>query len=451
MSISTKPPSGMRDFLADDIARREHVVAKIRAAYERHGFVPLETPTMERLQVLSGKYGDEGEQLMFKVLKRGRKLRISENATPADLTDLGLRYDLTVPLARVFARHRNDLPRFYKRYQIQPVWRADRPQHGRFREFYQCDVDYIGTTSTVAELEAISAVTDALQALSFDRFTVRINDRRVLTGMLETAGVPPDLQSAALVAIDKLDKIGVDGVVTELTEAGISEASVTRLRALVLDPAPEGESNADRRARLRELMADSVVGVEGIDALDELFTLIDEAGLYGDFAFDPTLARGLSYYTGPIFEIASDDFSGSLGGGGRYDGLIGMFLGTDVPAVGFSIGLERILVVMQERGMFDDLRTGADVVVTQLDAEARAACVALARSLRAAGVRAELYPDLDKLGKQFKHAESIGARYCTILGKREVENGVVAIKDLVTGDQTTVETVEAPAELASRF
>ena len=437
MSISVKPPSGTRDFLADDVRRRRQVIETIQAVYERHGFGPLETPTMERLDVLTGKYGDEGDQLMFKVLKRGDKLtNLPENPTQSDLADMGLRYDLTVPLARVFAANQGKLPAFYKRYQIQPVWRADRPQRGRFREFYQCDVDYIGSKSIFAEFDVISAVASALEALKFERFEIRINDRRILSGMLRVAGVANDLHGAALVQIDKLDKIGRDGVLKGLGEAGLDDASVQKLDAMVLT------ESADPLATVSEALANDE-GLAGCDGLRELLTLLEGAGVYGTYRFDPTLARGLSYYTGPIFEIRSPDFSGSLGGGGRYDGLIGMFLKNDVPAVGFSLGVERILVLMEERGAFDEAANACDLVITQLDNACRPAVAKFAVQAREAGLQVHIYPKKTKLGKQLQYADSVGATWAALLGQTEVDEGVVTLKHLKSGDQQRVSVAEA--------
>ena len=316
--ISAKPPSGTRDFLPDAVRARRWATLCIERAYEAHGFVPLETPAMERLDVLSGKYGDEGDQLIFRVLKRGDKLpALRESTDPSTLTDLGLRYDLTVPLARVVAAHQNALPKFFKRYQIQPVWRADRPQRGRFREFYQCDVDYVGTTSLVAETTVLGAVADALAGLGFQAVTARINDRRILTGILTLAGVPDTSAGDVLVSIDKLDKIGRDRVVDELRDRGLGDAAIGAL-APMLDGV--GETSAtDAIAALRERFRGvSDAGVEGCDALDALFDMLASAGTQTlRCVFDPTLARGLGYYTGPIFELNVDDLPMAVGGGGR--------------------------------------------------------------------------------------------------------------------------------------
>ncbi|MCA9658307.1 MAG: ATP phosphoribosyltransferase regulatory subunit, partial [Myxococcales bacterium] len=302
--FSTKPPSGMRDFLPADIARRDHVIGVVRRVYERYGFVPLETPTIENLSTLLGKYGDEGDQLLYRILHRRDSLARAlekDPVTEAELADQGLRYDLTVPLARVVANTPYNLPKFFKRYQIQPVWRADRPGRGRFREFYQCDVDITGTTSVIAEAEVCGAVAEVLSELGFADFTIRINHREVLRAMIRAAGIDPDLEGTSLVAIDKLDKIGQDGVKAELAERGIDDAAATKLLAMVVADAGENDPGSGLAALREHLDA------RGQAAIDELAALLEilkktPAGAYACFA--PDLARGLSYYTGAIFEIA---------------------------------------------------------------------------------------------------------------------------------------------------
>ncbi len=447
MSISTQPPSGMRDFLPAEVRRREYVVARIRDAYERHGFAPLETPAMERVEVLTGKYGDEGEQLMFRVLKRGEKLPdLQPGVRPADLVDFALRYDLTVPLARVVAQYANELPRLFRRYQIQPVWRADRPQRGRFREFYQCDVDFVGTTSLMAEVSVIGAVREAMGALGFADFVIRVNDRRVLAGFMELAGVGPGEQGGVFTAIDKLDKIGADGVRRELAERGIGADGIA-----ALDPLLEA-GNDDAAATLDGLGARfagrSSTGADGVASLRALLALLEAEGItLGALRVDPSLARGLSYYTGTIFEVALAGMASSVGGGGRYDGLVGMFRGTPVPAVGFSLGLERLLVLLDERGMLPALPSGATAMVAPLDDAGRAAGLRFARDARAAGVAVEVFPEDARLGKQLKHAESVGIGHVVLIGSREADAGIVLLKDLATGEQAELEPGEAVARL----
>src|SRR3989442_907686 len=356
-SPKTQPARGMRDFLPADVRKREYVIGVIKQVYERYGFEPLETPAVENIETLMGKYGEEGNQLIFKILKRGEHEKTGE-------ADLALRYDLTVPLARVVAQYQNDLPKFFKRYQIQPVWRADRPARGRFREFYQCDVDVLGSRSMVVEAELIAAASDALVALGFNDFVIRVNHRQVLTGILDQAGVALEQHEDALVALDKIDKTGPEGVARELNERGIvGEAAVKLMcffegiagvkRAVGFadlgEPGTEKAAfNADVLGRLVEFIGPHEIGARGVDELRQVLQFAKASGVDTRIKLDPTLARGLAYYTGAIIEINVTDLAGSLGGGGRYDNLVGMFLGRDVPACGFSLGLARIIVVMSK-------------------------------------------------------------------------------------------------------
>ncbi len=451
--LSTKPPSGMRDFLPQDVMRRRHVIEIVRGIYESHGFVPVETPTIENLSTLLGKYGEEGDSLIFRVLHRRDALRRAVDAAhaeqrpanEAELSELGLRYDLTVPLARLVAEYA-DLPRFFKRYQIQPVWRADRPGRGRFREFYQCDVDITGTTSLVAEAEVCTAVARALKALGFAEFEVSLNHRELLRSLIQGAGIPLNLETTALVALDKLDKIGVEGVASELAERGVPSQAASTLLGWV------SEASSDTQAELARLSALPLGerGTQAIAALTELLELLD-----GDLAASHVrvriaLARGLSYYTGAIFEIVVPDLAGSLGGGGRYDGLVGMFGKRDVPAVGFSLGLERILVVMQERNMFPaSLRSGPEILICWTDDVSARQALACAAALRAQGLSCEPYPEPAKLGKQLQYASSIGATYAAIVAGDEWARGQVALKHLGRGEQATVALDAVAAHLAS--
>ena len=406
----------MRDFLPADVRKRDYVIGVIKSVYESYGFEPLETPAVENIDTLMGKYGEEGNQLIFKILKRGEKLKESSES---ELADLALRYDLTVPLARVVANNRNELPKFFKRYQIQPVWRADRPARGRFREFYQCDVDAIGSSSMVIEAEIIGAASTILEKLGFDDFTIRINHRQLLSQMVSDAGI--DNETDALVALDKLDKIGADGVKKELIGRGIDEAAADKFLAAVTGDVSNPE-------------------------LDRVLALCDSPRV----KIDPSLARGLSYYTGTIIEINVQDLAGSLGGGGRYDGLIGMFGKEQIPACGFSLGLERILVVMDERGRFPAEiaeSAPADVLVTIWSEETAGESLELAQELRAAGRRVTLYPEADKLGKQIKYADSIKVPVVCVLGESEIAEGTVTIKNMKTGEQETVTRSEAAARV----
>jgi len=449
MPEHTRPARGMRDFLPEDVRRRDYVIAVIRDVYQRYGFEPLETPALENIETLMGKYGEEGNKLIFKVLRRGEH-------EAAGGVDLALRYDLTVPLARVVAEHRGRLPRFFKRYQIQPVWRADRPARGRFREFYQCDVDAIGSRSPVVEAEVCAAVTDVLRALGFTDFVIRLNDRGVLTGLLDAAGVPPDQHAAALVALDKMDKIGPDGVQRELERRGIVSPA---LGATFSDLAALGDGQADRRAanraavdRLRDRLKSQADAAAHVETLARIVALAEATSAGEHVKVDATLARGLSYYTGAIMEIAVADLAGSLGGGGRYDGLIGMFLGEDIPACGFSLGLERILVVMTERGMFPPgiERAAADAMVTLFEGEPIEDALRLAADLRARGIRVETYPEPAKLGRQFKYAADRGIGCALIVGADERARREVTVKDLDTGEQGSVPRDAVAEQLMSR-
>lgn len=443
----------MRDFLPADVRKREHVIGVIKSVYERYGFEPLETPAVENIETLIGKYGEEGNQLIFKILKRGEHAKTGE-------ADLALRYDLTVPLARVVAQYQNELPKFFKRYQIQPVWRADRPARGRFREFYQCDVDVLGSKSMVVEAEICAAASDALMALGFNDFTIRLNHRQVLNGILGQAGVPNDKHDDALIALDKMDKAGPEGVAREFNQRGIIGEAAVKLMCFFQGLAgvehaanatdfdePEDQRaafNADVLGRLVEFIGAHEIGARGVDELRQVLQFAKTSGASQRIKLDPTLARGLAYYTGAIIEINVADLAGSLGGGGRYDNLVGMFLGKDVPACGFSLGLERIIVVMSEREMFPKglVASPAEVMVTIWNEDSIGESISLASELRRAGLRVDLYPEADKMGKQFKYASSREIPFVAIIGDDERARGEVAIKDMRSGEQRSVKRDE---------
>jgi len=404
--MSVNRARGMRDLLPEDMIPRLAVLDTVRAVFRRHGFDPLETPALERIETLTGKYGDEGSQLIFKVLKRG------EAGTRGEV-GLGLRYDLTVPLARVVAMHPN-LPMPFKRYQIQPVWRADRPQRGRFREFTQCDVDIVGTTSRLAESECLNVVNAALSELGFDDFTIRLNDRRLLKAMAAAVGAE-DREVPVIVALDKLDKAGRDGVRRELTGSiGLDDAAVDNLYAM-LDGAP-------------------VPDMEAVEA--ELAAIRDNAAAMGTpperIRIDRSLARGLDYYTGPVFETVLNDGSiGSVSGGGRYDGLVGMFSGREVPAVGVSLGIDRLLVLMAERDLLPKQSTGTQVWVTVFSQQTLSASLAAARAFREAGLACEVTMNrVGKIGKQLRDADRRGVRWAVVIGPDEASVGAIQLKDL---------------------
>jgi histidyl-tRNA synthetase len=453
---NTAPLKGTRDFLPQDVRRRDHVLAVVREVYGRYGFEPLETPAMERLETLLGKYGEEGDQLIFRVLHRGAELgraldkvrghpaaasqeeaRAAFKRDELALGDSALRYDLTVPLARVVAEYQGRLPRFFKRYQIQPVWRADRPAAGRFREFYQCDVDIVGSKDPVCEVEVASAVCEVLDRLGFDDYRVRLNHRALLRGMVEAAGVPPEREVDAITELDKLGKVSGGEVQAALEQRGIPAQAAGRLLEIAIGASSAGQGPALLET-LEAAVAASASGKRGVAELRQLLALAVHVPCGRRLQLDPSLARGLSYYTGPVFEVQVADLAGSLGGGGRYDDLIGMFLKQPLPAVGFSLGLERILVVMAERGMFPDLAAAAPVMVLRLEDATTAETLRAATALRRAGIATELYPNVDKLGKQFQYAESRGARLVVFVGGRERDAGQVALKVMATQQQHLV-------------
>ena len=403
--MSTQPARGMRDFLPEDVRRRDYVVGIVKGVYDRYGFEPLETPAAENIETLLGKYGDEGNKLIFKILRRGEHEASGQ-------ADLALRYDLTVPLARVVAEYQSRLPRVFKRYQIQPVWRADRPARGRFREFYQCDIDSVGSASPVVEAEQIAAVSDILMALGFHDFLIRINHRRFIAAWLSRIPVEDERFGDVLVTIDKVDKIGKEGVAKELAEKGYSDAQIAGISAWIGEHHPP--EWLDSVAGQFSETADS-----GLDNLRQILRLTSNTAAAGKLRIDPSLARGLGYYTGAIMEINVKDMPGSIAGGGRYDNLIGMFLGSEVPACGFSVGLERILVIMQERGMFppDVQQSSIDVVVAAMDESAQSArhgySDRAAEDGRAAG-RLCIPMLRRKMDRIFKHVDQRRARFIAI-------------------------------------
>jgi histidyl-tRNA synthetase len=429
-SAKTQPARGMRDFLPEDVRKREYVIGVIKEVYERYSFEPLETPAAENIETLMGKYGEEGNQLIFKILKRG-----AHEGTGA--ADLALRYDLTVPLARVVAEYRDKLPKFFKRYQIQPVWRADRPARGRFREFYQCDVDVLGSRSMIVEAEICAAASEVLTKLGFNDFCVRLNHRKTLTGILGVAGVPLESHDAALIALDKLDKIGSEGVLREFEAREVLGADAGKDLLALFESSGTNEQVLDR---LERFIGENPAGSEGLKELREIISYTSSAVV----RIDPSLARGLSYYTGAIMEIQVKDLAGSLGGGGRYDNLVGMFLGQDIPACGFSLGLERIILIMSERNMFpvNLLRSSADVMMAVWPGAAGEA-LSVAAELRRAGLRVDVYPDSNaKLGNQISYASKRSIPFVAFIGEDERGKGLVVLKNLTSGVQETLDRGE---------
>lgn len=421
--MSVHLAKGMRDILPAELRKRRFIIERIQRVFESFGFEPLQTPAVERIETLMGKYGDEGNKLIFRILARGK-------AGEQGKADSALRYDLTVPLARVVAMN-PQLPLPFKRYQIQPVWRADRPQRGRFREFYQCDVDVVGTKNALAEAECVAIVHQALVDLGFTAFKVRLNDRRILRAMVSEID-SLDREVDILVAIDKLDKIGEEGVRSNLLEQGFSVDQVDRLFDM--------------------LNTGNIPNVEAeVANLESIQQMAHAMGVSPDrVEIDYTLARGLDYYTGPVFEtVLTDDNIGSVSGGGRYDGLIGMFGKQQVPAVGVSLGLERLITIMEERQMLSDTAGKADIWVTVFDADHQVHSLQIAQELREAGYRTLVSMKSGKLGKQFKKAHNSGVRWVIVCGPDDVENNTVQLKDLHNSVQDSVSRGELVTKLQS--
>ncbi|HWG62076.1 MAG TPA: histidine--tRNA ligase [Streptosporangiaceae bacterium] len=422
MPTQFDPPSGTRDFLAAELEERERAFAVIRSVFSRYGFEPLQTPAFERLDVLLGKYGEEGDKLIFKILRRGEHEASGE-------ADLALRYDMTVPLARVAAAYGSQLPSPYKRYAIGPVWRADRPGKGRFREFVQCDLDTLGSSSGLADAEVVFAVHDALDALGLRGFQFLLNSRHVLAGLLEAFGIPADLGPGVLITLDKLDKLSPDEVIQELRGRGLDGDTAAELVAAMTAP--------DANERIRARLKPSEEGMAGLEEVDALLSVVTTEVPAERIAFTPRMVRGLSYYTGPIWEVAAPGVPGSIASGGRYDHLISALGGPDVPATGGSLGIERIMLLTPAGG--GERIRRLDVAVTIMGEEYARRSFSLAAAARQAGLRASVYlGSSGKLRRQLKWASDTGARWCLIYGRAEEEAGTVTVRDMDSGEQTAV-------------
>jgi histidyl-tRNA synthetase len=426
------PPSGTRDFLAADVERREHAFAVIRSVFARYGFEPLQTPAFERLDVLLGKYGDESDKLVFKILRRGEHEASGE-------ADLALRYDMTVPLARVAAAYGSQLPNPYKRYAIGPVWRADRPGKDRYRELVQCDLDTLGSRSLLADAEALSAQYEALAELGVPDFTMLLNSRRVLAGLLEAFSIRPEIGAGVLTSLDKLDKLSPSEVISELTERGLAADQAADLVATL--------TAADSADRVRVALTKTDEGTAGLDEVDTVLSLLSGQIPAGRIAFTPRMVRGLSYYTGPIWEVTAAGVAGSIGSGGRYDHLIEQLGGPDVPGTGSSLGVERVLALLPGAGPAEPGLL--DVAVTAMGRDLAPGSFALAAAARSAGLRASVYLGSSaKLGRQLKWASDAGARWCLIYGEQEVQAGMVTVRDMRTGEQVQVPAADVASYLA---
>jgi len=447
--MAQKPsiPKGTRDFGPAEMAGRNYIFDTVKSVFRRYGFAPLETPSMENLSTLLGKYGDEGDKLLFKILDSGDAFAgdkiessrdengtVNSNRLSLKVCEKGLRYDLTVPFARFVVQHQNEIAFPFKRYQIQPVWRADRPQKGRYREFYQCDVDVIGSRSLLSELELVQIADEVFGIFGID-VLIKINNRKVLAGLAEVCGHPDKLVDIT-VAIDKIEKIGLDAVKDELRERGIDDKGIA-----VLEPALTLRGSVEEKiAAMRPVLASSEIGNKGLDELEELFGLINAAGTKQEVEIDLSLARGLNYYTGAIFEVKAKDFAiGSICGGGRYDDLTGIFGLPGMSGVGISFGADRIYDVLLGLDKFSkDAIRGTEVLFANMGAEEMKSILPAAMALRRTGHSVEIYPDSAKLRKQFEYADRKGARWLVIAGSEEIARGVVNIKELATGEQKEV-------------
>ncbi len=435
--MSQKPsiPKGTRDFGQKEMAGRNYIFDTVRSVFRSFGYSQIETPAMENLGTLLGKYGDEGDKLLYRILNSGDAFAGVDFERPLapQVCEKGLRYDLTVPFARFVVQHQNEISFPFKRFQIQPVWRADRPQKGRYREFYQCDVDAIGSRSQLCELELVQIVDAVFRRLDV-RVCMKINNRKVLTGLAQACGFPDKVVDIT-VAIDKLDKIGLEAVEAELLERGLTPEAVELLRPVLL---LQG-SFEQKLAVMRNVLAGSEEGLRGLDELEELFGLIRSAGVAMQCELDLSLARGLNYYTGAIFEVKALDWQiGSICGGGRYDNLTGIFGLPDMSGVGVSFGADRIYDVLEGLGKFPStLVAGADLLFANMGAAETAYVLPVASSLREAGVSVEIYPDAAKLKKQFDYCDRKSVPFISICGESEAASGTVQIKNLSSGEQRT--------------
>ena len=447
--MAQKPsiPKGTRDFSPAEMMRRQYIFDTVKRVFRSYGFAPLETPAMENLSTLLGKYGDEGDKLLFKILNSGdyaSGLTDDEVRQASKICEKGLRYDLTVPFARYVVQHQGELTFPFKRYQIQPVWRADRPQKGRYREFYQCDVDVIGTRSLLCEVELVEIVERVFRALGI-RVALKMNNRKILFGIAEAIG-HADKMMEITVAIDKLEKIGLENVKAELRERGLSQEAVDRLQPIL-------ELNGDNHQKLnqlREVLSTSETGLKGIEEMEIVFGYVERLGIDLQVELDLSLARGLNYYTGAIFEVKALDFAiGSICGGGRYDDLTGIFGMPNLSGVGISFGADRIYDVMTGLNLFpEEVNCTTRVLFTNLGAAEEAAVLPLLREVRARGIAAEIYPEAGKMKKQMEYANRRGIPCVVIVGSQELEAGAATVKEMRTGDQRQVPFGELARVLA---
>ncbi len=440
MATQVSTPKGTRDFGPNEMAKRNYIFRQIKSVFDSYGYSQIETPAMENLSTLMGKYGEEGDKLLFKILNSGNYLKKtrSDDFNPDELAKLtskisekGLRYDLTVPFARFVVQHRNDITFPFKRYQIQPVWRADNPQKGRYREFFQCDVDVVGSKSLLNEFELIQIVDDVFNLLQLN-VVIKINNRKILEGIAEAIGAKDKFMDITI-AIDKIDKIGIDEVMNELRTKSLSEESIDKLK-----PVLELKSDTDGSINFLETMlADSEIGKLGIEEIKKIFTYIKKFELGTEIELDLSLARGLNYYTGAIIEVKSKDVEiGSICGGGRYDNLTEVFGMKDVSGVGISFGADRIYDVMLHLDKFpQEINISTDVLFVNFGEQEELKCIELAKNLRKNNLKSEVYPQKAKLDKQFKYADNKNIPFVVIIGEQELVNGNCKLKNMKTGEQ----------------
>lgn len=451
--MAQKPaiPKGTRDFGFVEMARRNYIFDTIRSVYRLYGFSQIETPAMENLSTLMGKYGEEGDKLLFKILNSGDFTRsvstadyetASAPALASKFCEKGLRYDLTVPFARFVVQHREELTLPFKRYQIQPVWRADRPQKGRYREFYQCDADVVGSDSLLNEVELMQIVDEVFTRFGI-RVAIKINNRKILTGIAEVIGAADKIVDIT-VAIDKLDKIGLDKVNEELAAAGLSDEQIAKLQPII----SLSGSNAEQLDTMRSVLAESEVGLRGCDEVAFVLEALGD-GLNNAIDLDLTLARGLNYYTGCIFEVKALDVEiGSITGGGRYDNLTGIFGLPGLSGVGISFGADRIYDVLNQLELYPaDTDTGVELLFINFGAAEAARCLELARSARAVGISTEVYPDAAKMKKQMAYANARHIPFVALIGENELQQGLVTLKNMATGEQSQLTPEQLLAHL----
>jgi histidyl-tRNA synthetase len=457
---TTKPtlPKGTRDFSPEEMVKRNFIFDTIKSVFRKFGYQEIQTPSMENLETLTGKYGDEGDKLIFKILNSGdflskvspEELQVGDaKKLTSKVSEKALRYDLTVPFARYVVAHQNDISLPFKRFQIQPVWRADRPQKGRYREFYQCDADVVGSESLLNEAEFVLIYQEALSQLGLKDFSILINNRKILSGIAEIIG-KPELIIDMTVAIDKLDKIGFDGVCKELLERGFTQSDIEKLQPII----ELKGSNSEKIQALKKVLAYSEIGQKGIEEVETIFTYIQQLqtpnATLPNVALDITLARGLNYYTGAIFEVKSNEVAmGSIGGGGRYDDLTGMFGLKNLSGVGISFGADRIYDVLEELGAFPKNTTeSTKVLISNFDGAAEKFALPILSQLRAAGIAAELYPQAAKLKKQLGYADAKHIPYVILIGSEEMASGLLSLKNMKSGEQSTLTIQALLAQLA---